>query len=336
MKSWRQYGTASRYRMSICSIILIMIVLAGCSQEGNGSSASTGNNEQKTTETAAAGEGSGMREYTDYKGNKVQIPANPQRIISIGSDVGDLLALGVNPVGASLQVIKDQVVYKDRLQGITDVGEPVDPEKVAALSPDLILVDGSGLYDEIYPALIQIAPVVLVERTETYKRLRTTADLIGKPDAAEQWINQYEARAQSVINSLNIPKDATATAFLQLGKDMYVMGDSGLSSSLYHILPFKPNDGVQKLIDQKESFAQIAGESLPDYAGDWLFILGDETDISNASVQSMLNSAIWKTVPAVKEGHVYTLASEWNFDDPITRDMLLEQLPAIMKKRADQ
>ncbi|MEW4369679.1 ABC transporter substrate-binding protein [Paenibacillus kandeliae] len=332
MKGWQQGNIRSRYQMGICGIILMMILLAGCSQTGSGSATATENNGQPTTQVSTTGEASGTHEYTDYKGNTMQIPVHPQRIISIGGDVGDLLALGVEPIGASLQVIKDQVVYKDRLQGIADVGEPVDPEKVAALAPDLILVDGSGLYDEIYPSLTKIAPVVLLERTETYERLRTTADVIGKPDAAEQWIKDYEARAQKVISNLNIPKGATATAFLQIGKDMYVMGDNGLSSTLYHILQFKPNGGVQKLIDQKESFAQIAGESLPDYAGDWLFILHDDTDISNTSVQSMLDSAIWKTVPAVKEGHVYTLASEWNFDDPITRDMLLDQLPTIMKK----
>ncbi|ANY68015.1 hypothetical protein BBD42_17180 [Paenibacillus sp. BIHB 4019] len=47
------------------------------------------------------------RTYTDSKGHTVEIPAEAKRIIYTGSDVGDMLALGVTPIGAALGIIKE-------------------------------------------------------------------------------------------------------------------------------------------------------------------------------------------------------------------------------------
>lgn len=51
----------------------------------------------------------------------VEIPVNAKRIIFTGSDLGDLLALDVKPVGADLSIIGDQIAYPELLDGIEDV-----------------------------------------------------------------------------------------------------------------------------------------------------------------------------------------------------------------------
>lgn len=317
-------------KINVWSFILcVSILLAAC---GN-STASTTTSEPSTSSNNATAESvATTKSFTDFKNNNVEVPTHPERIIYIGGDLGDLLALHVKPIGSSLQVIADQVVYSDLLEGIVDIGEPADMEKIADLNPDLILVDGGGLYDNIYESLTKIAPTVQLERKQTYDRLRTLGDILGKSDVAEQWITTYEKKAKQVVSQLKSHSGDTATVFLQLGKDMYVMGDKGFATTLYNILQFKPSIGVEKMIADKEDFAQISEEALSDYAGQWLFILNDGNTASDANTQKMLQSAIWQAIPAVKANHVYMLSSTWNFDDPITRERMLDELPKIMNK----
>lgn len=312
------------------SLILCMgILLAAC---GNSTASTTTTPPSTSSSNTEAEAVATTQSFTDFKNNKVDIPNKPERVIYIGGDLGDLLALDFKPVGASLQVIADQVVYSDLLDGIEDIGEPANMEKVANLNPDLILLDGGGLYDNIYESLTKIAPTVQLERKQTYDRLRTLGDILGKSNVAEQWITTYETKAKQVVSQLQSHPGDTATVFLQLGKDMYVMGDKGFATTLYNILQFKPSTGVEKMIADKEDFAQISEEALSDYAGQWIFILNDGNAASDANTQKMLQSAIWQAIPAVKENHVYMLNSTWNFDDPITRERMLDELPKIMNK----
>lgn len=55
-------------------------------------------------------------------------------------------------------------------------------------------------------------------------------------------------------------------------------------------------------------------------------------DETTARQASLTNSGLWKSIPAVKENHVYTLDSKFNYDDPITLDRLLDEIVTIMKR----
>ncbi|WP_255305238.1 hypothetical protein [Paenibacillus sp. Mc5Re-14] len=83
------------------------IVLSACSSQENGaqSSPTAGQAANSTNLKETASTTPTTREYTDFQKRKVTIPVNPQKIVYVGSDPGDLLALGVRPAGASLSVI---------------------------------------------------------------------------------------------------------------------------------------------------------------------------------------------------------------------------------------
>ncbi|GGI45057.1 hypothetical protein GCM10008018_10190 [Paenibacillus marchantiophytorum] len=55
-------------------------------------------------------------------GSKIELPLQNSRIVVIGYALGNLLTLGVRPVGADLTVIGKQVVYRNELQHIMDIG----------------------------------------------------------------------------------------------------------------------------------------------------------------------------------------------------------------------
>ncbi|WP_019911195.1 ABC transporter substrate-binding protein [Paenibacillus sp. HW567] len=325
----------------LSSLLLFMLLLSACSGNANNSRNVTSAADSKdnvqtsapssspSAETFASGK---TRKFTDSKGREVEIPVNPQKIVYVGSDPGDLLVLGVKPIGASLTVIASQVAYPELLEGIEDVGYPSSPEKILSLNPDLIIF--SDWDEKLLEPLSSIAPTVVIGEGDTYVRLRQIADVLGKQDIAEQKIADYETDAASVKEQLKLKLKSgeTATVFLQLGKTLYVMGHQGISVSLYDMLGFTPNPKVQELINQGERFSEISEEVLPSYSGDVVFVLGDKTNETSSALDGLLNSAIWKSIPAVKNGQMYYADSKWNFDDLLTRTRLLEELPKLMAK----
>ncbi|MGO4948641.1 ABC transporter substrate-binding protein [Paenibacillus sp. DRB1-1] len=319
------------------ALLIIAVVLSACSSQGNvaQTSPTAGQAANSTVQKEEASTTSTTREYTDSQKRKVTIPVNPQRIVYVGSDPGDLLALGVRPAGASLSVIQSQIVYADLTKDITDVGYPVNLEKVTMLKPDLILHDN---WDEkAIDTLAKIAPTVALNSEQaTFERMQELGKLLGKTKEADQFKTLYDEKAKQMKAKLDvdIKPGETATVLLVMGKNLYVMGHQGASVSLYDVLGFKPAPKVQTdLIDKKERFAAISNEVLPAFIGDELFILSDQSKETVAVTNNLMNSEIWKTIPAVQNKRVYTLDSSWNFDDAITRERLLEQIPDLMKQK---
>ncbi|QUL53135.1 ABC transporter substrate-binding protein [Paenibacillus tritici] len=325
------------------TLLLLAFILASCGQPDNTTTAAlTAAATIEATESPAASPSAAeavatTRTYTDYKQRKVEIPANPQNIVYVGSNPGDLLALGVKPKGASLSVIGTQVAYPDLLEGIEDIGYPFSPEKILALSPDLIIFDD---WDEAgIEALSQIAPTVVVGLDGTFpteERVRQIAELFDLTAQADTWFNNYYAKVASVKKQLNLTEGETATSLLVLGSDLYIMGNKGLNETLYGQLGFKPGEGVQKLIDANERFATISDEVLTQYIGTHMFILTDTSSKTVTRQTALMDSGLWQAIPAVKEGRVYTLDSKYNFDDPITLDRLLDEIADIFSSKGTQ
>lgn len=320
------------------ALALCVALFASCSSGTPGGAANGGGNPAAGARNAADSAKAdaskpAVRSITDYTKRTFDIPAAPKKIVYVGSSPGDLFVLGVKPVGASLGVIASQIVYPELLGGIEDIGgNEVSLEKVVALEPDLILFDGV-VYNEKVQALVKIAPAVAYDSAAPmYERLRFLADAAGKKAEAEAWIAGYETKAKKAIERLKTKPDDTATVLLQLGKQLYVMGNRGLAVTVFDVLGFKPAPKVKEIIDESKRFITVSNEVLPEYAGDWVFLLSNNAADTVAAKRALTDSAVWKAIPAVKNGQVYAFESKWNFDDPITRERLLDELPRIMGK----
>ncbi|WP_245233259.1 hypothetical protein [Paenibacillus maysiensis] len=52
---------------------------------------------------------------------------------------------------------------------------------------------------------------------------------------------------------------------------------------------------------------------------------------SKRTLDHMLNSALWRSLPAVRQGRVYFVeADRWNWNDAMTRQKLLTALPKLL------
>ena len=101
---------------------------------------------------------------------------------------------------------------------------------------------------------------------------------------------------------------------------------------LYGEEGFKPSPAIQQVLDNDMGFQEISLEVLQEYAGDRIFLLTPVAEEAKQSTDKLLESAVWKSLPAVKNGFVYTQDITKTSSDATTREWLLGELPAMLGK----
>lgn len=312
-----------RHMLIYSLLLLVSIILAACGST---------NEETKKEETTTSA--STTRVYKDYLGHEVEIPVDPERVVYHGEGYGDLLALNIKTVGAGFSWITNYA-WEDRVKDVEDVGFPINVEKTLSLKPDLIIIGTSD--DKTYSQLSKIAPTIVFDTfAPLNQRLTELGDILNKKEEATQWMDAYTEKADKMWESLVaddiIKPDETASVLTYYpGDRLFVMARAGLSQVLYDSNVLKPGDKIQKILDDGTGFAEISTELLPEYAGDRIFILTPVDDEAKQSTKEMMESPIWKNLPAVKNGHVYTFDIEKSDSDASTREWLLSQLPTDRK-----
>lgn len=256
----------------------------------------------------------------------------PPRIVVTGSALGELLTLGIKPIGAELTVIGSQVVYRELLQDVADVGLLEDTSFIKSLRPDLIVL-GCKL-ERHHARLNEIAPTAILDSSqETSCRLRSLARWVGKRDEALAWIAGYETRCRTMWEELNdsLTVGETATVLLLLEGQLYLMGQSGFAATLYHPKGFRPSAAAGELIANGEPFRLLRTGEVAALDGDRLFVLSDLDAAGMRGLRMLLNGPEWPSPASARHSRVHIAESCWNFDDPVTRDRLLTELPNIVR-----
>lgn len=318
MKTFNKY-------MLLCSVLLTLgLVLAACSSK----------NETAKKEEEQPAE-SKVRVYKDYLNHEVEIPLEPKRVIYHGEGYGDIVALDAQTVGAGFSWITDYAWEKE-VHNVEDVGFPINIEKTLELKPDLIIVATSD--EKIYEQLSKVAPTIVFDTfAPLEQRLTELGDILNKKEEAEKWLSNYKEKADTMWKSLVdegvLKENETASVLTYYpGDRLFVMARAGLSQVLYDSNVLKPGDNIQQILDEGTGFAEISTELLPEYAGDRIFILTPVPDEAKQSTKEMMESPIWKGLPAVKNGHVYTIDIRKADSDASTREWLLTELPNMLKK----
>ncbi|OAH61461.1 hypothetical protein AWH49_12700 [Domibacillus aminovorans] len=129
-----------------------------------------------------------------------------------------------------------------------------------------------------------------------------------------------------------LKRNETASVFIfDRGRRLYVMGYTGLPTSLYHSSGFQPGELVKKIIDAEQGYKEITLDLIPDYAGDRIFLLLPENPLSKLATMELMESPLWHSLPAVKNGHAYLVdAVKWNSSDAFTREKLMGVLPRLL------
>lgn len=271
------------------------------------------------------------RTVIDSFGRKIDVPKDATRIVTDGKfTLGELLVLGIPPIGAAISIMKDNVVYHNKLRNIHSIGHWVDPDKIAQLQPELLLLSYFHPEHDLQK-LDAIAPtIILNSKFSLFERLRYIAKLFERSKAAEKWISTYENKVRLVRRQLADVYVAgeTATVYLKLDTKYYVMCQTGLAASLYESLGFRPTPQVMQLIEQGQAWIEIQQHQINHYAGERNFILASPKELLTITYCPQIATLI-----ELAPGKTHFIDFIWNHCDPITRERLLEVLPSIFKKK---
>ena len=286
-------------------ILLISACSSGSTESKNDSS--KGNSRSKTIT------------YQSEDG-PVKVPANPKRVVVLGSYAGNVMSLGVNIVGVD-SWSKMNPRFEKKLKGVEEVSDE-NLEKIIKLKPDLII--GLSTTKNV-DKLKKIAPTV----TYTYDKVDYLTQhveigkLLNKEKEAQSWVNDFKKRAAKAGSDIKakIGDDTTVSVIENFDKQLYVFGDNwGRGTEiLYQEMKLKMPEKVKDMA-LKDGYYAISPEVLPEYAGDYLiFSKNQDGDTSFEKTDT------YKNIPAVKNNHVFEAnAKEFYFNDPITLDYQLD------------
>ncbi|WP_028546589.1 ABC transporter substrate-binding protein [Paenibacillus taiwanensis] len=306
---------------------------AGPAQASNSSSTDTAAN-SSANEQAVSSEQAPTRTYTDYKGHQVDIPTAPKAIVFAGETTGDLIELNLPLIGIYGDELKGRV-YEEKAANIENVGFPLNLEKVTSLNPDLIIVADTD--EKVYEQLSKIAPTIMFDTFGSLDyRMKELGTIFDKKQEVEAWLQAYNKKAEEMWKQLYatvLKPGETASVFTYYpGDRLFVMARAGLPQFLYAEGGFKPTAPIQNILDANEGFREISAEKVSEFAGDRIFVLDPVNDEAKQSTEALLKSPVWKTLPAVKQGHVYRMYIQRSDSDAFTRQWMLEELPKMLSK----
>jgi iron complex transport system substrate-binding protein len=240
----------------------------------------------------------------DHKYGSTEVPGSPQRVVTVGLvDHDAVLALGVKPVAITAGEYAagfPSGVAPWAQEHLGDAKPEVLPdseinfEKIAALKPDLITAAYSGLTEEEYKTLSQIAPTVAQSGdhadygTPWAEMTRTIGKALGKTGEADRLIAGVESRFETARKEH--PEFAGASAIYAGVYDKGYYAESLQSSRIAILtsLGFKVPDEVTALAGDR-FFADVGPERIDLLDQDVLmWEIGDNAEAKAAVVGNPL------------------------------------------------
>lgn len=267
----------------LSGILILSLCLSACGKS----------NESETDKT---------RGFDTVKGT-VDIPDKPERIVTDYYG-GELLSVDANVLGVEPSAF-DNPFLTDLLKDAEDVGDPINPEKVLALKPDLIVV----MYDDDYKALSKIAPTVYIPYGSTKnidETVKLFGDLTGKTDEAEEFLADFEKKAaegREKLKGIVDPEDTFGIYELTNKGELWMFGDNAGrgGQALYHALQLKMPDKNTN----GEDTEQLSMEVLPEYAADYMFLTTYDPENEGEALKDLRDSSIWKNLDAAKDNTIF-------------------------------
>lgn len=281
----------------------IVLLLSACGTTSSQTAASTA----ATTENSSAS--IAQTQSLTYLDTDYDVVYPTKKIVTASLEaMEDAVALGVEPIGA-ITVGDDFPSYlKDRLGAdVANVGNKFGPdvEAVTALAPDVIL--GSTKFDDAVTAsLTKIAPTINVSHQSTNweANLRLMGQLAGKTEEAEQKITDYQADLTAFKEDHPDTTDQKAVMIRIRDGELCVYGENVYyNPTIYGDLGFQ----VPEELNEIEAQTTISVEQFAKWDVDLVFVqFSDEENAGNLDfLDSLKENAIWKSIPAIADNHVY-------------------------------
>jgi len=307
---------------TLVATCMTAMMFVGCTSNGT-------TNEDKTTENTVT--------VTDVRG-EVEIPADPQRIVDLSGNSDILSILGYKVIGTANSDAYDYTKFpsylEETLSGAEILGysmqDTMDVEAVMNLNPDLIVI--STVQEKMYDQLSEIAPTVMIqlEALNWKDDVKALAKVFDKEDVANEWIDNYEAKAKEAGDKIKAEygEDTTYLSFLASGGQFFIFDGAGFGNVLYEDMGLAKPTGMPEQTDI--SLPVVTYEGLAAIQSDYIFLIATDEDLAQLEANS-----IWNNLPAVKNGNVVVLESSPYFNQgysPIGREILVDEIGDMLNE----
>lgn len=315
----------NRVQKILSAVLVLSIGLTGCSNSSDSNSSVNETVATEVSEVATTTESAPEVSYPitiKHAFGETVIESKPERIATISWGNQDLpLALGVVPVGvskANYGVIDGSGLLPWTAAKFKELGveAPVlyddvaglDFEAISASEPDVILAAYSGITQEEYDLLSEIAPVVAYPTLpwQTFWRDQIVLDATGMG---------MQSEGESLVTALEelIAEKISAYPQLEGKKAAFFYFNPADLGSFYVYLPDDPRaayltdlgmvfpESVMSLTDETSSFALSLSSENADLLTDVDVIITYGNDTLLAALQA---DALLGTIPAIQRGSV--------------------------------
>lgn len=184
-------------------------------------------------------------------------------------------------------------------------GESPPFEAIAAAQPDVILAVYSGITEEDYELLSEIAPTVAYPEAAWSTEWRDTIEIVGeslgRPDAAAEVLADIDARIAEAAAAHPEFAGVTVAQVWDTGDIFYVYEPADARVAFTADLGFEVAPSVTELgTDESTFFFTLSHERLGELESDLLIAYAD----TDEGMQTFLDSAPAQLMPQVTEGRV--------------------------------
>ena len=316
------------YRKSLISallfLIVFMIALVGCSQKSDTAPAPADDNDASDSASAES-------EYPiviEHAFGETEIPSKPERVVTVQWGNHDVaLALGVVPVGfsaANFGVQDDSGLLPWTAEKLDELGtedpnvfqdtDGLDFEAISDADPDVILAAYSGITQEDYDLLSQIAPVVAFPTaawaTTWREQVSLNAAGMGMKEEGEQLIKDIEDMVNEKLTEY--PQiEGKKVVWVNFSADdmsklhIYTPIDSRVS--FLHELGMDYPDSITEQITDPNSYSlNLSAENAADlYDADLIIGYGNDELLQTLQADPLLGK-----IPAIERGSVAFIESD--------------------------
>lgn len=314
-----RHTTAHRHLAVVAAVVATGLALAACSSDGSADD----------TATAAATSGSGSFPVTLANTfGETTIEAQPERVATVNWGNHDVpLALGIVPVGIqettygdddgdgilpwTYEALEELGATGDKLPALFDETDGIPFEQVANTSPDAILAAYSGLTEEDYTTLSQIAPTVSYPQfawgTSWKDMALIDGEALGLKDEAQALVDDVLAQIDTALESrpdvegktvaygwIDPADTSTVGVYTPLDARVQLLTDLGMVDA----------PSVVKLAaDTDQFYVSLSAENADTLSDvDILVVYGDDTTLATLQADPLISK-----IPAVARGSVVVM-----------------------------
>lgn len=285
------------------------------------------------------------RSFVDDAERRVEIPVRPKRIVVLNSSNLEILyAVGGKAVGRPESTGMPKTLY-EKVEALPSVGETPSPnvERIASLSPDLVIGINVGFHHAIIPALERAGiPIILLSinsYSDIIEKIGFYGSLTGNTAKASRIISAIEKRVEGIRKAASGHTQRKVAIIWGSPQSFTMALPSSFVGNLVEMLGgINIAAGVQPTAAMPQ-YAPLSMEYVLSKDPDLLLLIthGNDDKVAEKFRKELESHPAWKGLRAIRDGRLYTLPYPLFGVNPAVRvtdaiDYLAAALHPEMKK----